>query len=82
MTDKLDLFTPSQIRSGMRVRKLTRPYWNGYPELLDTYISPHKTEVCLLEPDGTVNESLTPERFCKAVNLGGLVIANNEPVTN
>lgn len=83
MTEELNvhgepMFTPEMIRAGMRTKKINRPYWNGYDGILDVVIRgenwPEKLEIQLRTPEGEINESLTPEGFCEAINRGGLYI--------
>lgn len=79
MTEELNvhnepMFTPEMIRAGMRVTKINRPYWGGYDGLLDVVIRGDKPEIRLVTSDGEINESLTPEDFCRAINKGGLYI--------
>jgi hypothetical protein len=79
MTEELNvhdepMFTPEMIRAGMRVTKINRPYWDGYDGILDVVIRGDKLEIQLRTPEGEINESLTPEGFCEAINRGGLYI--------
>jgi len=71
-------FSVEDIEDGIKVRKITRMYWNGYESHLMTNVA-NTGNIELVDPaTGATNECLTPEKFVYAVQYGGLRLLNED----